>query len=143
VSPTLDIDNVARLRLAVLRLGRKLRQEAQAGITPSQLSALATIARSGPLPLRDLAGIENIAPSTLTRVVAALEDDALVERLRDPADRRVCLIAVTEGGHVRLDQVRRRATTYLGDRLAALTQEEQEALAAAVPVLEKLLGDDR
>ncbi len=142
MAPTLDIDLVARLRLAVLRLGRRLRQQAQTGITPSQLSALATVARSGPLPLRDLAAIEDIAPSTLTRVVAALEADGLVERLPDRSDRRVCLVAVSESGHLRLDQVRRRGTNFLSERLAALTPAEQATLAAAVPIIEKLVGED-
>jgi DNA-binding MarR family transcriptional regulator len=64
--------DAARLRLALMRLSRRLRQEVSAGITPSQLSALARLDRGGPMSLRDLAAAERITPSTLTRVVASL-----------------------------------------------------------------------
>lgn len=139
---TLDVDLVARLRLAVLRLGRRLRQQAESGVTPSQLSALSSVSRDGPLSLGDLAAIEDIAPSTLTRIVAALEAEGLLQRLTDPTDRRVCLVAITRQGRTRLEQFRSRGASYLSSRLATLTAEERATLAAAVPVLEMLLADE-
>src|SRR5580693_3647236 len=64
--------DVTRLRVALARLSRRLRRHELAGLTPTQLAALATVERSGPMRLGDLAAAEGIAPSTLTRLVTAL-----------------------------------------------------------------------
>ena len=138
--PTVD---AARLRLALMRLSRRLRQEVSPAITPSQLSALARLDRGGPMSLGDLAATERISPSTLTRVVAALEAEGLISRDPDPADRRVALVGVSPAGHALLEDARARGTGYLAERIAGLTQAEAEALAAATPVLERLLDVDR
>jgi DNA-binding transcriptional ArsR family regulator len=84
-APALD---VARLRVAIARLSRRLRRHELAGLTPTQLSALATVDRAGPLRLGDLAAAEGIAPSTLTRLVTALEERGYVERCPVPGDAR-------------------------------------------------------
>ena len=135
--------DVGRLRLAVARLSRRLRHEADPGITPSQLSALATLDRSGPLPLRDLAAAERVGSSTLTRIVAALEQEALIERVTDPNDRRCTLANVTPAGAKVIAQARDRGARLLADRIAALSADEVAALAAALPVLEALVEGDR
>jgi DNA-binding MarR family transcriptional regulator len=132
-----------RLRLVLMRIARRLRQATTAGITPSQLSALATLDRSGPMSLRDLAAAEKVGPSTLTRVVAALEEQDLIERGADPTDRRVALVSVTPHGRTWVAQARDRASQLLGKRVAALDPEDAATLAAAIPVLEALLGDER
>src|SRR3954451_18440725 len=87
-----------RLRISATRLARRLRQEAQTGLSPSQLSALAAVERHGPLTLGALAEHERVAPPTITRVVAKLEEDSLLERQRDADDRRVTRVAVTGRG---------------------------------------------
>src|SRR5436305_9814071 len=85
-----DSSEVAgRLRLSVTRLARRLRQEADAGLTPSQLSALAVIANHGPLSLGSLAEHERLAPPSITRLVKKLAQDGLVVRTTDPVDRRI------------------------------------------------------
>ena len=80
-----DEELAARLRLSATRLARRLRQEADAGLTPSQLSALAVIEREGPLTLGALADQEKVAPPSITKVVAKLESIGLVARAVDPA----------------------------------------------------------
>lgn len=143
MSPTRTAIDAGRLRLALVRLSRRLRQEADAGITPSQLSALATLDRSGPMPLRDLAAAERVGSSTLTRIVAALEDEALIARVTDPADRRCTLASVTPAGTRLLNEARDRGTRLLADRIATLSPEHAADLAAALPALEALLEDAR
>lgn len=133
---------VAGLRLAVLRLARRLRRHAEFGITPSQLSALASIDRLGPLPLGELATIENVRPSTVTQIVGVLETGLLVRRGTDKADRRIVPVEVTARGRRLLTVGRARSTGYLATRMAGLEQEELAALAAALPVLERLLEDE-
>src|SRR6516162_7929014 len=88
-----EID-VARLRVAIARLSRWLRRHELAGLTPTQLSALATVDRIGPLRLGDLAAAEGIAPSTLTRLVTVLEERGYVERCPVPGDARASTLAI-------------------------------------------------
>lgn len=140
--PTVDTEVAARLRLAVMRLARRMRQNADTGATPSQLSALSTLDRRGPMPLRELAGLEEIGPSTLTRIVAALEDAGLVSRTGDPTDRRVSLVGVTAKGRRLLKGARTRSNTYLAERMNTLADDELATLVGAVTVLERLLGDE-
>src|SRR5262245_621979 len=106
-----------RLRLATTRLARRLRQEADAGLTPSQLSALAVVDPHGPLTLGALAEIEQVAPPSATNVVANLEAEGLVERTADPTDRRFVLVAITGAGRALMDRSRQRRTAWLAGRL--------------------------
>lgn len=140
-SDALDAAAVARLRLVVMRLARRLRQNADTGVTPSQLSALSSVDRLGPLSLGDLAACEQVGPSTLTKVVAALAEAGFVERTPDPADRRVALVSVTGKGRALLDRGRSSASSYLSGRLATLGPDDAAALAAALPALEALVAE--
>lgn len=141
-APRTTID-AGRLRLALMRISRRLRQEADAGITPSQLSALATLDRRGPMALRDLAAAERITSSTLTRIVAALEAEGLIARITDPLDRRCNLASVTPSGAELLTSARDKGTRLLSERVASLSAKDTDLLAAALPVLEALLEDER
>lgn len=138
-----DSATAARLRLVALRLARRVRQHAEAGVTPSQLSALSALDRRGSSRLGDLAAHEHIGKSTLTRVVAALTDAGYVERTPDADDARCSRVALSDEGRALLAASRERADAYLATRVAALDADEQARLAAALPVLESLLDDSR
>lgn len=129
---------MARLRVAIARLSRRLRKHELAGLTPTQLSALATVWQAGPLRLGDLAAAERIAPSTLTRLVSALEEAGYVERLPVPGDARASTLAITPRGRDVLERISQEGTTMLRESLMTLTQEQLAALAAALPALEQL-----
>jgi DNA-binding MarR family transcriptional regulator len=141
-TPEAEID-VARLRVAIARLSRRLRRHMLAGLTPTQLSALATVERAGPLRLGDLAAAEGIAPSTLTRLVTALEERGYVIRCPVPGDARASTLAIAPEGHAVLERIRQESTTVLADSLRALTGEQLAALAAALPALERLTDADQ
>lgn len=130
--------DVTRLRVALARLSRRLRRHALAGLTPTQLAALSTVEHSGPLRLGDLAAAEGIAPSTLTRMVAALEELGYVRRDADPRDARASTVAVTPEGHDTLEQLREEGTALLTQWLRQLDPGQRAALAAALPALEAL-----
>ena len=134
-APVVD---VTRLRVAIARLSRRLRKHELAGLTPTQLAALATVERAGPLRLGDLAAAERIAPSTLTRLVSALEEHGYVQRHAVPGDARAWTLAVTERGHEVLDRIRQENTILLADSLLTLSPDQLAALAAALPALEQL-----
>ena len=110
----------ARLRLGVTRLARRLRQEAEVGITLSMLSALSSAERQGPLTMRDLCAAEQVQPPTMTRIVAALVEAGLVVREADPDDGRVAWVKVTPEGRRLLEESRRRKEAYLAMALGSL-----------------------
>jgi len=128
----------ARLRLSATRLARRLRQESGAGLTSSQLSALAVIDRHGPLTLGALAEHEGVAPPSITRVVARLEADGLVIRQADPDDRRVARMTTSAKGDALIAESRRRKTAWLTARIAALDPDQRRRLADALDVLDEL-----
>lgn len=132
--------DAARLRVAVLRLSRRLRKHELAGLTPSQLSTLASVRKSGPVRLGDLAAAERIAPSTLTRLVNVLEDRGYLRRRPAPDDARAYLVTVTDSGLDALDRIRDEATSMLTGILLMLPPDELAALDAALPALERLAG---
>ena len=132
----------SRLRLGVTRLARKLRQEAEAGITPSQLSALSTIERSGPMIIGDLCAAEHVQPPTMTRIVAALVESGYVLREADPQDRRIAWVRVTPEGVKLLATTRKRKEAYLARRLRALEPERLAVLNEAADILEQLVGGE-
>jgi DNA-binding MarR family transcriptional regulator len=130
----------ARLRLSATRLARRLRQESSAGLSPSQTSALAVIANHGPLTLGALAEHERVAPPTITKVVSKLECDGLVTRTPDPADRRVCRVAISPAGEALLEETRRRKTAWLTGRISQLDAERQRRLADALDVIDDIIS---
>jgi len=136
--PDDDLEVVARLRLSIARLARRLRQEAGTGLSPSQHSALITVAVHGPITLGQLARIEQVAPPTITRIAVKLEEDGLVARTVDPADRRVIRVQVTTEGTRRLDHGRNRRNVWLAQRLRTFPPDDRRRLEAALDVLEAL-----
>jgi DNA-binding MarR family transcriptional regulator len=138
VAEEAGVIDVTRLRVALARLSRRLRRHELAGLTPTQLAALSTVEQAGPLRLGDLAAAEGVAPSTLTRLVAALEELGYVRRNADPRDARASTLAITDQGHETLERLRAENSALLMQRIRILTPEQRGALAAALPALEAL-----
>jgi DNA-binding MarR family transcriptional regulator len=128
-----------RLRWAVTRMARRLRQEAGVDIGPSQVAALATIDRHGPLSPSELAGIERIKRPTVTRIVRHLEQVKLVGRVRDPQDGRASILTITAEGRGLLKRLRERKTAYLAKRLAVMDADDRRTLERAAELLEGML----
>jgi DNA-binding MarR family transcriptional regulator len=133
----------SRLRLGVTRLARRLRREAEAGISPSLLAALSTIDRGGPMTIGDLGAAEQVQPPTMTRIVAALVQAGLVAREPDPEDRRVAWVSTTAEGAKLIQRSRSRKDAYLAKRLQQLEPREIETLGEAAGILERLVGGGR
>ena len=136
-------DLAVRLRLAITRTSRRLRQEAGTGLSPTLTSALATIDTHGPLTPSELASRERVQRPTATRLVARLEELGVLQRAADPTDRRSSLLSVTPEGHALMEEMRGRKTAYLARRIEKLDPEERAALDRAAVILEGLLEDDR
>jgi DNA-binding MarR family transcriptional regulator len=133
----------ARLRLAITRTARRLRQEAGSGLSPSLTSALATIERSGPLTPSELAELERIQRPSATRIVARLEANGLVDRASDPSDGRVSLVSASSAGRALLRRLRTRKDAYLARRLGDLEAADAATLERAAAILERLLEGER
>src|SRR5215831_18877698 len=87
------------LRDGILRLSRRLRQVRSVGeLTQSQLSALTSLELAGALTPRELAETERVAPPTMTRIVARLEERGLVQRTPHPTDGRQAILAPSPAG---------------------------------------------
>jgi DNA-binding MarR family transcriptional regulator len=139
-----DRELVVQLRLAVMRLARRLRQQTEGEVTASQLSALASLNRLGPLTLGALAAVERVRPPTMTRIVGHLESAGLVVRRPAPGDRRSAQVELSPAGRELLDRSRTRKDAYLAERLATLAPAEVAVLRQAAAALERLLeADDR
>lgn len=128
----------ARLRLGVTRLARKLRQEAEPGITPSMLASLSSVEALGPLTMRELCSAEQVQPPSMTRIVAALAEAGLVDRAADPVDRRVVWVTATPEGRRLLDRSRKRKEAYLAKALRSLDPGDLRTLEDATALLERL-----
>ena len=137
-----DAELASHLRIAVMRLSRRLRQQRTSDSqTASQLSALATLDRSGPLTLGELAAAERVQPPSMTRIAASLEAEALVSRTPHPSDGRQVLLAVTPHGTQLLNADRKRRDAWLAQRLRDLDPADLAALRAAAGVLERLASE--
>jgi DNA-binding MarR family transcriptional regulator len=135
-------DSAARLRLAIVRTARRLRQEAAgagAGLTPTSASALATVERHGPLTPSELAEIERVKRPTATRTLGVLVEAGLVDRAPDPTDGRSSLVSVNAAGRERLRRLRGRKNAYLARRMRDLPADQVETLERAAEILEELL----
>lgn len=181
---TFDADDVARLRVALGRIARRLDRQSRhqrirrpAGaptpgdrtpdapnpgcqnpgvenpggenpgvenpggdaLTPTQASVLATVAREGPLRISELAEIEGVNPTMLSRIVGKLEDGGLLSRRPDPADGRAARVEVTPAGDDLHRRQRAERTALLTARLARMP--DAAALLAALPALESLADE--
>lgn len=131
--------SVARLRIAVARLSRRLRPtEAAGSLTATEVDVLVAAERRGPIRLSDLASFAGLNPTMLSRLIPKLETAGLVRRLGAEGDRRVCRVEATAKGYRLLERIRSERNDALSKRLAELSPEERETLLAALPVLEDL-----
>lgn len=137
-----DIAN--RLHSVAIHLLRRVRQEdLLTGLAPARLSALSVIGFGGPCTVTDLAEAEQVAVPTISRIVAALVAQGLVERQTDAHDRRTIHLAATPRGMEVLRKGQRRRTAQLGTMLAQLTTTEQATIAEAVTLMERMLNSTR
>jgi len=134
-----EAELASRLRLAVTRLHRRLRQQTAGALTPSQSSALSSIERLGSPTLGALAVHESVQPPSMTRVVAGLEKLGYVVRGADPTDRRVARVQVSESGRAVLRQSRSRKDAFLAGQLHQLDPVERDELSNLTALLERLV----
>ena len=126
------------LMVALARVQRQLRALSTNDVTSSQISALARMKQLGPLRIGALAEAEGTTAVTMCKVINGLEERKLITRVPDPLDGRASLVQLSRQGETLLGDLRARSTEALGRALADLDDAEQESIATAIPVLERL-----
>lgn len=131
------------LRAVISKVKRRLREQAAVGdLTPSQLSVLLRLERDGPATASSLARAEGIRPQSIGPVVAALEAAGLVAGSPDPCDGRQTLLSLTDACRASMQQGRAARQDWLSRTIASrLSAREQQALAAIIPLLKRLIDD--
>ena len=134
-------DLAPRLRLAIVRTARRLRQETGTELSPSLTAALSTVERHGPLTPGEVATRERIQRPTATRVLARLEEQGLIDRIPDVRDRRSSLLTASKAGRDLLAELRTRKTAFLAARIEDLDDEDRATLERAADILERMLAE--
>ena len=138
-APTSELEASESLRAAIGRLSRRLRPTvAGSGLTPSQISVLFTVVRLGPIGLSELALVESLNATMLSRITAQLCDAGLIARDADPQDRRSAFVRATAAGRRMRERIHRERTRALSAHVEQLDEHQREALWNALPVLEEL-----
>ena len=137
-----SLDTAARLRLVMFRLARALRHEGSTALSPSQVSALASVDEFGPLRISALATLESVGAPVATRIVASLEELDLLKRTDDPDDKRASLVELSDHGRDVLAALWSERTIGLSSRLERLSPAERNRLELALPALEKLTREN-
>ena len=135
----IDVDDVSRLRAAIGRLSRQLNASvADIGFSPSQLSVLGTVARRGPIGIGELAELEGINPTMLSRIVGKLSEADLIERITHPDDGRAVVVQTTAAGRKLHERVQVQRSNAIAVRLEKMPDLQAAQLLAALPALEAL-----
>ncbi|HEY2042074.1 MAG TPA: MarR family winged helix-turn-helix transcriptional regulator [Jatrophihabitans sp.] len=135
-----ESEDVARLRIALARIAKQADRQVSGdgSMTGTQLSVLGTVMKVGPVGATELADIEGLNPTMLSRIIGKLETAGLVTRSTDPDDRRAVQVTVTKAGAQLQERRRRERTALFAERLSRLDQSDVEALLAALPSIEAL-----
>jgi len=130
------------LAVAVVRFARYLRVRRRESSTLSltQLSAMTTLHREGPLTPGALAAFERVTPPSMTRVIAALTDAGMLTRDPHPTDRRNLIVSLTPLGVTTMVDEDRARQHWLSEALADLSADEQRTLRRAATVFETILA---
>jgi DNA-binding MarR family transcriptional regulator len=139
---TFDALTVAdSLRPTLLRLGRELRREKIAGVSPQQVNLLVAIKYAPGVTVGELSVDERVSTAAMSKRISRLERDGLVARTKSETDRRRVGLTLTDEGQRVLRRVRSRRTAWLASRLDALSPAELAAVAAAAEPLAQLLRE--
>jgi DNA-binding MarR family transcriptional regulator len=140
LSPSAVAAVAGEIRLACMRISRRIRFESTHEVPPHQFSVLARL-QEAPRTPGELAEIERVSAPSMTRTVAALVERGLVARTADPSDGRQVILSLTDEAKRVLKEIRRRRDQWMTVRVKALSPEEQEVLRRAAAILTRVASE--
>jgi DNA-binding MarR family transcriptional regulator len=130
-----------RLHGAAIKLIRRLRKSDEAsGLAAPKLSALSVLVFGGPHTVKELAAAEQVRAPTMSRLLVELEGAGLVQKSKDPEDRRIVRVQATARGRNLLEAGKSRRLEVLAAQIRALDVHERRLIGSAVKVIERLNG---
>ncbi|ALL77099.1 MarR family transcriptional regulator [Pseudonocardia sp. EC080610-09] len=141
---SLDPDELARLRVVLARIGRGLDRHSRGSeLTRTQVSVLGTVVVRGPIGMGELATLEGLNPTMLSRMAGKLEAAGLLARDTDPDDGRAVRVTATGTGRAEHERQRAERARLLAEHVDALPDVQADGLRAALPALEALASSLR
>ncbi len=128
------------LRLACMRISRRVRFESTDAVAPHQFSVLNRLEKAPRTP-GELAEIERVSAPSMTRTVGRLVELGLVERTDDPSDRRQVILSLTPDAVALLRDIRRKRDAWMSVRVGRLTPAEQDVLEQAAVILTRVANE--
>lgn len=134
-----DDDEVSRLRVALGRIARQVDRQTSGGeLTKTQFSILTTAVRRGPIRASEMAEIETLNPTMLSRMIGKMETAGLLARSAHPDDGRAVVVSATPAGIALHTELREKRTRLFAEYLTQLPESKTQDLLAALPALEAL-----
>jgi len=130
----------SQLRLACMRISRRVRFESSSPVPPHQFSVLVRLEEAPRTP-RELASFEKVSAPSMTRTVAALVDQGWVQRADDPDDRRSVILSLTKEGRAIVRSTRQAREGWMAVRLSHLDDDEIEVLRRATDILQRVAAE--
>ncbi|MFJ2620812.1 MarR family winged helix-turn-helix transcriptional regulator [Glutamicibacter sp. NPDC087344] len=140
-TPSSTVEAASSIATISGTLSRLLGHAAGQGRSVTAWRVLSVLDRDGAQRVGDLAIAQRVAQPTMTGLVIRLEHDQLVSRRADPNDRRASLVELTDSGKAEVDAYRLRAISALTSGIQALPETEQQILASAAPLLQKVCDE--
>ena len=140
LSPVAISRLAGELRLACMRISRRVRFESTDLVAPHQFSVLCRLEDTPRTP-GELAEIERVSAPSMTRTVSALAERGLVDRTADPGDKRQVIVSLTPDATTLLKEIRRKRDAWMSVRVGHLTPEEQDILLQASAILTRVANE--
>ncbi|HEX5429062.1 MAG TPA: MarR family transcriptional regulator [Pedococcus sp.] len=140
LSPAAVSRLAGELRLACMRISRRVRYESTHVVAPHQFSVLCRL-EDAPRTPGELAEIEKVSAPSMTRTVSALAERGLVDRTADPDDKRQVIVSLTTDATTLLKEIRRKRDAWMSVRVGCLTPEEQDILLQASAILTRVANE--
>ncbi|HEY0623408.1 MarR family transcriptional regulator [Sphingomonas sp.] len=138
-------DSLGFLLNDIARLMRKRFDERarRIGVTRAQWHTLSVLKRNEGCNQGMLADLLEVEPITVGRMIDRLEDAGLAERRRDPADRRVWRIHLTDKAQPILIELRAISDAMIDEVMEGVDPQDRTRMhAALVSLRTNLLADD-
>jgi DNA-binding MarR family transcriptional regulator len=89
----------------------------------------------------DISNKLHLTSGATTSLLNQLEEESLIQRVRDEKDRRVVWVSLTDESKKLVSMITEKRNGFLKDMLAALTVEEQEEYFRLLNKIDALLSD--